>query len=295
MVLPDRLTALPGFAESGDAPGRWPLVLASPHSGRDYPAEFLASTRLTLAQLRRAEDAFVDILLDGAVGLGVPRLAARYGRSWLDLNRAAEELDPSMFIEPMEVHGGQGSDRVRAGLGVVPRVAAQGLDIYPTRLRLGDAQARIAEVHAPWHDRIDQLTSAARDRHGYAILLDCHSMPSPAPAVGGAAQVVLGDLHGTSAAPALVDWLERCFTAAGLRVARNAPYAGGYTTARHGRPRDGIHAVQIELDRALYMDPARLVRHLGFQAVTATMTTLAATLMRNDLGLGSTGYAIAAE
>jgi N-formylglutamate amidohydrolase len=294
MVQPDRSLALPGFTESGDGPGRWPVVLASPHSGRDYPAEFLASTRLTLAQLRRAEDAFVDILLDGAVGLGVPRLAARYGRSWLDLNRAAEELDPSMFVDPLQAHGSQVSERVRAGLGVVPRVAAQGLDIYPTRLRLGDAQARIAMVHAPWHERLDQLTAAARERHGYAVLLDCHSMPSPPPVAGGAAQVVLGDLHGTSAAPALVDWLEAYFVAAGLRVARNAPYAGGYTTARHGRPRHGIHAVQIEIDRALYMDPARLVRHMGFQAVTAALTTVAAKLMRDDLGLRC-DYAIAAE
>ena len=276
-----------GFAESGDAPGRWPLVLASPHSGRDYPAEFLARTRLTLAQLRRAEDAFVDVLLDSAVGLGVPRLAARYGRSWLDLNRAAHELDPAMFVDPFEVVGGQPSDRVRAGLGVVPRVAAQGLDIYPTRLRLADAEARIAAVHAPWHARLEALTEAARWHHGYAILLDCHSMPTPAPMAGGAPQIVLGDLHGTSAAEVLVARIERHFRTAGFRVARNVPYAGGYTTARHGRPVTGVHAVQIEIDRALYMDPARLVRHMGFQAIAATMTSLVASLIGEDLGLGS--------
>ena len=292
-------TALPdpdtGFTLTGDTGGRWPLVLASPHSGRDYPAAFLARTRLTLGQLRRAEDAYVDGLLSGVAASGVPVLTARYGRSWLDLNRGAGELDPAMYVEPFDTHADQLSDRVQAGLGVVPRVAAQGLDIYATRLSIDEARARIARVHVPWHATLTTLTGLAAARHGYAVLLDCHSMPSPGPVRGGAAQIVLGDLHGRSASAALVETIAAHFTAAGLRVARNAPYAGGYTTAAHGRPEHGVHAVQIEIDRALYMDPARLVRHLGFQAVTATMTTLAATLMRNDLGLGSTGYAIAAE
>ena len=282
------------FARSGDTAGRFPLVLASPHSGRDYPADFLARTRLTLAQLRRGEDAYVDALLDGAAASGVPRLSARYGRSWLDLNRSPHELDPAMYVEPLDHHADHTTDRVVAGLGVVPRIAAAGLDIYPTRLRLHDARARVAHAHAPWHEALADLLAAARARHGYALLLDCHSMPTPAPVAGGAPQIVVGDLHGRSAAPALVTAIERHFSAHGWRVARNAPYAGGYTTARHGDPGRGVHAVQIEIDRALYMDPARLVRHMGFPAVAAQLAGLAALLCSTDFGLRQ-GFAEAAE
>lgn len=286
----------PGFTLSGDADGRWPLVLASPHSGRDYPAAFLARTRLTLGQLRRAEDAYVDGLLQGAAATGVPVLTARYGRSWLDLNRAPGELDPAMYVEPFDAHADQLSDRVQAGLGIVPRVAAQGLDIYATRLNLDEARSRIASVHVPWHATIATLTGRTAARHGYAVLLDCHSMPSPGPVRGGAPQIVLGDLHGRSAAASLVETIAAHFTAAGLRVARNAPYAGGYTTAAHGRPEHGIHAVQIEIDRALYMDPARLSRHMGFPAITAAMTGLAALLVEVAPRLGlAPSFAQAAE
>ncbi len=297
MIVPQTPPApATGFTLAGDLDGRWPLVLASPHSGREYPADFLARTRLTLVQLRRAEDAYVDGLLDGAAATGVPRLAARFGRSWLDLNRAPTELDPAMYVEPFDSDAAQSSERVQAGLGVVPRVAGHGLDIYPTRLRLDEARGRIAAVHAPWHATLAELTARARARHGFAVLLDCHSMPSPGPGSGGAAQIVLGDLHGRTAAPALVDTIAAHFTAAGLRVARNSPYAGGYTTAWHGRPEHGIHAVQIEIDRALYMDPSRLTRHMGFPAIAVLMTALVARLVAASpaLGLGAP-FAEAAE
>lgn len=294
--MTDPVLPCPGHMFTGDRRGALPLVLASPHSGRDYPPEFLARTRLTLAQLRRAEDPYVDTLLDGAAALGVPRLSARYGRSWLDLNRAPDELDPAMYVDPLDAHADQASDRVVAGLGVVPRIAAHGLDIYPTRLRLDDARARIAAVHAPWHATLERLTAAARDVHGYAILLDCHSMPTPPPVAGGAPQVVIGDLHGRSAAPALVALIEAHFVSCGLRVARNVPYAGGYTTAHHGRPEQGVHAVQIEIDRALYMDPQRLTRHMGFTAVASHLRGLATCLLTAAPSLPlSSRFAEAAE
>lgn len=285
-----------GHAFTGDRRGALPLVLASPHSGREYPPAFLARTRLTLAQLRRAEDPYVDILLDRAAALGVPRLSACFGRSWLDLNRAPDELDPAMYVDPIDAHIDQASDRVVAGLGVVPRIAAQGLDIYPTRLRLDDARGRIAAVHAPWHATLERLLSAAHAVHGHAILLDCHSMPTPPPVSGGAPQIVIGDLHGRSASAALVALIEAHFRGCGLRVARNVPYAGGYTTAHHGRPEHGIHAVQIEIDRALYMDPQRLTRHMGFAAVAGHLQELTACLLAAapSLGLGAR-YAEAAE
>ena len=285
----------PGFTIAPAAGPTPPIVLASPHSGRDYPAAFLAQTRLTLAQLRRAEDAFVAELLVGAAALGVPLIAARYGRAWLDLNRDEAELDPAMFVDPLDTHPAQSSDRVIAGLGVVPRIAAAGLEIYPGRVRSADAIARIEAVHRPYHSALAALLDDANAAHGFAVLLDCHSMPTPPPVQGGAPQIVIGDLFGSAAAAPLVGAIERYFRAAGFRVTRNAPYAGGYTTARHGRPAEGIHAVQIEIDRALYMDPARLVRHSGFDRIETTLTRLVAQLLAAVGAMGLGPFAIAAE
>lgn len=274
---------LPGFSVSGDSDGRWPLVIASPHSGREYPPAFLAASRLSLAQLRRAEDAFVDKLLDGIEG--VPVLRARHGRAFLDLNRAEDELDPAMFdaLAPLVPRH---TDRVAAGLGVLPRVAAQGMDIYRRRIPGTEAEARLAALHRPWHARIAELLARAKARHGYAILLDCHSMPRPAGTLPP--QIVLGDRFGTSAAPELVDVMERHFVAAGWRVARNAPYAGGHTTEFHAAAAAGIHAVQIEIDRNLYMDTQRLAQHEGFAKVAEQLTGLVKMLVGYApmLGLG---------
>ncbi len=265
---------MPGFSISGDVDGRWPLVMASPHSGRDYPASFLASSRLSPAQLRRAEDPFVDSLLDGVHG--VPVLRARYGRAYLDLNRAADELDPAMFDGPPPVVP-RATERVAAGLGVLPRVAAHGLDIYRRRIAPEEARLRIEQLHRPWHDQLGVLLARARARHGYAILVDCHSMPRPAGILPP--QIILGDRHGASAAPALVGLMERHFAAAGWRVGRNIPYAGGHTTEHHAAPAAGIHTVQVEIDRALYMEPQRLVQHSGFAEVAAAMAGLSRLLV----------------
>ena len=270
--------------------------MASPHSGRDYPAAFLAQTRLAIGQLRRAEDAYVDALLEGGAARGVPLIAANYGRAYIDLNRDPRELDPDMFAEPLPPDSPQTSDRVTAGLGVLPRIAAQGLDIYGAKLRLADAQGRIDQVHAPYHQAIAALLDRAQAAHGYAILLDCHSMPTPPAGAQGTPQIVLGDLHGQAAAPALVDMLEAQLRRSQLRVARNVPYAGGYTTVRHAAPAQGRHVVQIEIDRALYMDPGRLARHGGFAAVGATLTRLIETLLAAAPSLGlAPPTALAAE
>lgn len=280
----------PAFTVSGDTDGRWPLVMASPHSGRDYPPAFLAASRLSPLQLRRAEDPLVDELLSGITG--VPVLRARYGRAFLDLNRGADELDPAMFDGPPPL-APKLTERVAAGLGVLPRVAAQGLDIYRRRLTATEAAARLAALHRPWHDRITELLARARARHGFAVLVDCHSMPPQGPM---APQIILGDRHGTSAAPALVALVEAHFRAAGWRVGRNIPYAGAHTTEHHGAAREGIHALQIEIDRSLYLDPAGLARGRGFAAVANQMEALANRIVAAtpDLALGP-GYREAAE
>ncbi len=290
----------PGFSVSHAPVMPGPLVLASPHSGREYPTSFLAATRLTLAQLRRAEDAFVAELLEPAAAThGVPLIAARYGRAWLDLNRDAAEVDPAMVVDPFAAAPEQASERVAAGLGVIPRIAGHGLDIYADRLRRAEIDARLAAVHVPYHAAIAGLLATAKARCGFAILLDCHSMPTPVAVAGGAPQIVVGDRFGTSAEPGLVAAVEQFFRAAGYRVARNAPYAGGYTTSHHGTPARGVHAVQIEVDRALYMDPARLVRHSGFDRVAASFAGLVAALpaiaATLPLGPPTTDFACAAE
>lgn len=268
---------------TGDSDGRWPLVMASPHSGRAYPAAFLAASRLTETQLRRAEDPFVDGLLDGV--RGVPVLRARYGRAFLDLNRDADELDPAMFDGPLPFLA-RATERVAAGLGVLPRVAAHGLDIYRRKLAPDEARVRLAALHRPWHGRIAELLERARARHGFAVLIDCHSMPTPAGVL--APQIVVGDRHGSSASAGLVRLIERHFMGAGWRTGRNIPYAGGHTTEFHGAVENGVHAVQIEIDRNLYIDPQRLVRHGGFAGVAAAMEGLARLLVTATpmLGLG---------
>lgn len=285
-------TASPSpYCLTGDTDGRWPLVLASPHSGRHYPAALLAGTRLTLAQLRRAEDALVDALLDGIAG--VPVLAATHARCWIDLNRRPDELDPALFDGPLAVPVAL-TDRVQAGLGVIPRLAGLGLEIHARPLPAAEAAARLTGLHAPWHARIAGLMAAACQRHGSALLIDCHSMPSP----GGPRppQIVLGDCHGQSAHPAIVQAIEDHFRRAGWRVARNTPYAGGHTTRAHGRPGLGLHAVQIEIDRALYLDSQRLTLHAGAGKVRAAMTALVQRLVADWPHLaGTTGWQEAAE
>lgn len=271
----------PGFSLSGDCDGRWPLLMTSPHSGREFPAAFLSASRLNVAQLRRAEDAFVDDLLAGVTG--VPVMRARFGRAFLDLNRGPDELDPAMFDGALKVAHAAG-ERVAAGLGVLPRIAGHGLDIYRRRLAPGEAETRLASLHRPWHARIAALLARARARHGHAMLIDCHSMPQP---VGvNPPQIVLGDRFGQSASPALVTLIEAHFSTAGWRVARNRPYAGGYTTVCHGDVANGIHAVQIEIDRSLYMESRALVRHGGFDRVQVAMTGLARELVKASATLG---------
>jgi N-formylglutamate amidohydrolase len=234
-----------------------PIVVASPHSGRDYRWEFLSRTVLDKQRIRSSEDAYVDLLLDRVPSLGVPLLAATVPRAVIDLNRAPEELDPAVI---RDVPRGATNPRVSSGLGVIPRVVAQGRAIYHGKISRAEAQERIETVWHPYHRRLDTLLGEAQARFGMALLLDCHSMPheaiEAAGGPGGTPEIVLGDRFGASADPALVDAIEGVFTGLGFRVGRNAPFAGAYMTQAYGKPGRGRHVVQIEIDRALYMDEA---------------------------------------
>lgn len=241
------------------------VVFASPHSGRDYPADLLRRTTLDALRLRSSEDAFVDLLLRSAPGFGAPLIAGRVPRAFVDLNRGADELDPALIegVRPRLLN-----PRVAAGLGVIPRVVSGGRAIYSGKIPLAEAEARIAGYWRPYHDRLAALMEAAMRRFGQAVLIDMHSMPHEA--LDGLGpdrpEVVLGDRYGTSAAPGVIAQIEAAFLAEGFRVRRNAPFAGAYVTQTYGCPARNCHAVQIEIDRALYMDEA-LVRPLpGFDA-----------------------------
>jgi N-formylglutamate amidohydrolase len=235
-------------------------VFNSPHSGNEYPEALLSRTRLDRLQLRASEDALVDRLFAPAAGLGAPLLAATAPRAWVDLNRGPSELDPAL-IEGIRASGL--NQRIAAGLGVVPRIVSEGAAIYDGKITLAEANERIRTVHAPYHARLESLLTRARAEFGAAILFDCHSMPSDAlraaPRVRGRMpEIVLGDRFGAAATRAIVAETQIAFEAAGFVVARNAPFAGGYITQRYGKPSRGLNAVQIEIDRALYLDQRRI-------------------------------------
>lgn len=248
-----------------------PLVFASPHSGDIYPADMAAAAPAGDAGLRSAEDALVDRLVGGGPAVGAALIACRIGRAYVDVNRHPGELDPAL-IDGAPVGALAGSPRVAAGLGVVARLNGRGEAIYDRRLTLAEARARIAAVHGPYHAALAGLMESARARFGVAVLVDWHSMPSQAAQAqrrrtGRPAEIVLGDRHGSSCSREVTAALRGLLEAAGWRVSLNQPYAGGYTTQLWGRPGEGLHAIQVEIDRSLYLDEATLAPGEGFGRV----------------------------
>lgn len=227
-----------------------PLIFASPHSGRLYPAGFVRQTRLDSLTLRKSEDAFVDELFDCVAALGAPLLAARFPRAYIDSNRAPGEIDASMFDGPIACWVGPRTPRVAAGLGVIPRIVRDGVDIYDGRLHGREVLFRFEHFYRPYHATLSRLIAETRELFGLAIVVDCHSMPPPAKGT----EIVIGDCYGESAAPAVIAQAHAALTTLGFSVTRNAPYAGGYTTKLYGKPEAGVHALQIEVNRALYLD-----------------------------------------
>ncbi len=264
------------FVVSRPPPGtsRAPLVFASPHSGRVYPSPMMDASHLGKAAIRRSEDAFVDRLVERAPMFGATVIAARLARVWLDVNREAWELDPAMFEDELPPYARGRGARVAAGLGAIARVVREGEEIYARKLSFAEARSRVEAVHRPYHEALAGLIGEARERHGVAILIDWHSMPAAAAlqAAGGTGcDMVLGDRFGTACSPAVSRLVERELTARGYGVARNAPYAGGYTTEHYGCPARRVHALQIEVNRALYLDEGTLAPTAGFAGLKANL------------------------
>jgi len=262
---------------SPEAPAS-PVIFASPHSGRDYPADLLRKSRLDRHQLRQSEDSYVDLMFDEAPRYGAPLLRALFPRAYVDVNRARDELDPRMFADNLPKGADTRSSRVIAGLGVVPRIVADGQDIYNRKLYFADANRRLEDCYDPYHVALDRLIEGALARFGCAVVIDCHSMPSAggAPFRPGEAPIdfVLGDRFGSSCAPFVTELAEETLIGLDYEVARNAPYAGGFVAASYGRPAKGVHILQVEINRALYLDERRITRTEGFARLRDAMTAL---------------------
>ena len=268
------------------------VVFASPHSGRDYPESFLARSVLDKRTIRTSEDAFVDELLRAAPRLGAPLIAATAPRAYIDLNRAPDELDPAL-VEGVRLQAH--NPRINSGLGVIPRVVAGSRAIYRGKLHLSEAEARIDRIWRPYHARLAALMAESHALFGEAILIDVHSMPHEAiESMGGRGrrkpEIVLGDRFGVTAAGRIVDRIEAAFAAEGLTVVRNTPFAGAYIAQAYGRPSTGSHAIQVEIDRSLYMNEAEIRPHAGFAAFCRTMDAVIARIAelgRPEIGLAA--------
>lgn len=267
-------------------PAEWtaPAVFNSPHSGRNFPEDFLRQSRLSAAALRKSEDCFVDELFLSCVERGAPMLRALVPRSYIDLNREPYELDPRMFSGDLPGYVNTTSPRVAGGLGTIPRIVAEGEEIYRGRLDFADARQRIEQVYLPYHRTLSALTNAVLAKADEVLLVDCHSMPASAtthvaPAVQGGIDVVLGDRFGSSCAEDITAVLEERLRKHGLRVLRNKPYAGGFITQSYGAPHRGQHAIQVEINRSLYMNEATFEKNADFQIVKSILSDTAEVLL----------------
>jgi N-formylglutamate amidohydrolase len=275
------------------APPVWskPLVLNSPHSGRIIPATLLQQSILPEAELHRSEDSYIDELFEGCVSFGMPMLKALLSRAYVDLNREPHELDPRMYSDKLPGFANTTTPRVLSGLGTIPRNISDGYEIYRAKLPVSEALGRIEQVYFPYHRALMTLLDEAHNKSGFVLLLDCHSMPLSAITDHATRQastdVILGDRFGTSSDPEIVAELERHFEKEGFRVRRNRPYAGGFITESYGNPKLHRHAVQIELNRNLYMQEETLEKRKEFAELSVSLKRVVSGFLGS---LGNAGW-----
>jgi N-formylglutamate amidohydrolase len=297
MRIVDDFSTTPPLEVLEPADLRLPFVYSSPHSGRAYPRSFLAASRLSPLAIRRSEDAFVDDLFLPVVRDGAPMVRAHFPRAFLDVNREPYELDPKMFAGRLPAYANIRSVRVAGGLGTIARVVADSEEIYASPLDVAEALARIEALYKPYHATLRRVVTRTQARFGFAVLVDCHSMPSQLRGQDPRTRpdVILGDRYGTSAAPELVETAAAILGDLGLLVGRNRPYAGGFITEHYGRPAQGVHALQIEINRGLYMDETGIVPSPGFAATAVAIATFCRRLAAAVEGGLDSGRAAAAE
>jgi N-formylglutamate amidohydrolase len=256
---------------------RGPVVFNSPHSGNVYPHAFLSTSRLDVAALRRSEDSFVDEIILGVVERGYPLMRAHFPRCYVDVNREPYELDPRMFEGRLPSFANTRSMRVAGGLGTIARVVGDAQEIYGQRIPVDDALRRIEGLYKPYHRALRRLFTRVHRDFGAAVLVDCHSMPSTAGSKDERprADIVLGDRYGTSCVSVMMETVESTLRGLGYVVSRNKPYAGGFITEHYGNPAVGLHAIQLEINRALYMDERTFERSAAFTHLAADLESLA--------------------
>lgn len=282
-VSPD-FTDIAAFEVAEPDTHRVPFVMNSPHSGRHYPQRFLEMSNLDVNTIRRSEDYFVDELFSHAVDLGIPMLKAHFPRAYLDVNREPYELDPRMFKDKLPSYTNRNSVRVAGGLGTIPRVVCEGLNIYRTRIAVDEAVMRVEQIYKPYHATLRALLSRTFRQFGHAVLIDCHSMPASVHlgAQGARPDFIVGDRFGTSASSALSDNAVNILREMGYLVTTNKPYAGGFITEHYGRPARGLHALQIEINRSLYINEQTMEKRVGFDALRDDLTRFMAHLTSMD-------------
>lgn len=251
-----------------------PFFFNSPHSGRSYPISFLQMSVLDDFDIRLSEDRYVDVIFGSAPQFGAPLMLADFPRAYLDVNRQANELDPHMFNGALPTYMSKTSPRVAAGLGIIPKLVAQGKNIYSGRIAVDEALQRINTIYHPYHACLDYELQQIKSKFGYAILIDCHSMPGHLRFFQGIRQpdFVLGDVYGRSCSSHINQLAAQLLTEMGYYVQCNQPYAGGFITINYGRPLHMLHALQIEINRNLYLDPETLELNSGFDALKKNMS-----------------------
>jgi N-formylglutamate amidohydrolase len=275
------LSGKPAFEVVRPHEQRLPVVLNSPHSGCCYRDDFLAASRLDEKTIRGSEDSYVDELVADAAALGCPLLKANFPRAWLDVNREPYELDPKMFAGNLPTYANIRSVRVAGGLGTIARIVSESEEIYAGPLNVQEGLARIDAVYKPYHRALRQMVLDARTAFGVAVLIDCHSMPSTVRGMHGRLRpdIVLGDRYGTSCSTELTDLAASVLSGLGYSVSRNKPYAGGFITEHYGQPGRGLHAVQIEFNRHLYMDERTLAKVPRFERLKTDLVRLVEALI----------------